>query len=1154
MRTNNFRKKKFLALFLSVLMCTSAMAGLAACTDDSSSDSSSSSTVTESTKKDTGLIKNAGFETFDKADGKNLIGTSVTGWTRSVNSASSGSALTSKTASGIIDVSDDAWNDLTQSKVDDVETLTEEQAESKWSEMSAKDKLDYYEAWKDNDDNDDKKISDLDFYESFNIDAEDIPACENPRTHDYVPGEEQENTNILMLHNDYFNSNYLTLGTAQKYTSSSTVTVAAGTSAQFSVWVKTSNLECSDTAGNTQDAVNKGAYISITNSIGGNAQDPLEIKNINTAGVTENNGYNGWVQYEFLLRGSSYAETTFTVVLGLGQTGGTDRSEYVNGYAFFDDIECKTITNETFNASKTDYTTVTITDEKSFKANKVDEKKFALDYDHSFGASTLLSDASKWEIGVTTEKSSGGKTYTAASGSTYETYTGLGLNTANDMVGVYATPDAMDGSDNIYLQSVYEQNFKDRENAFLSNLTNKQVLMLLSADGAAYTAKYTPEITVNAGEYKAISFFVKTSDLGGVASATVTLWDGDSETSITSIDTTEIEAVDIDDNNKDIYDGWQQCFFFVANETEEDKTFTLSFHFGSTSVIGTTKSNYESGFVAFTGFEESNDEFGKKEYACAASTTYAKTVSLTGGEEEKLGDGGFDSATAVPSDAIENGFANAKNYKGVESGSAYLGNIGGNTDINTNANAGLLNREYADNYTEILEKLGGAGATWESVFESDSSKLSVEQPLVIYNAKGAGESVPAYGFIGASTKLSADSYTTVSLRVKVSNGAKAYVYLLDMDDDSHTSILSIGGKLTYWYDDDGNVCVKDPKADDFNKKKDVAFKLQSNGLYKVNPTWTGADGIDKEQYFANLQAYEADANNNLVIGENGASYDYSDNWRHDGNDKIAFYGYNATAKTAYAYDLDRVAADKNTLVKDFSLASVTPRYEAIESKELMQIVEPTGGEWAIVTFYIHTGANVKNYRLEVWSGSRDGSVVSEDGSFVAFDAYKPNSLDSTSFKTLLDLRKEEVSEDKYFESVFSFYDDDTFLRYDENLDENGVGNSYENYLSSSYEKGVAYLTYESATIYETFVDYGYAEKKVTPDAEEDDDTTEDTEETTESETNVALLASSIIIAAALLFAVVSIIVRKVILKSRKKRGYTSSVKTKVKKAKKSKDE
>ena len=1151
MRTNNFRKKKFLALLLSVLMCSSGAAGLVSCTDNDGS-SSSSSTVVESTKKDKGLIKNAGFETFDKEDGKNLIGTSVTGWTRQTYSASSGTALSSKAASGIVDVSDKAWDDLTKNAVEGVETFSEDKAKEKWDTMSAKDKLDYYKAWKDNKDNKDKKIADLDFYQSFNIDAEDVPDCENPRTHDYVDGAETENNNVLMIHNDYYNSNYEDLGTAQKYTSSSTVTVAAGTSAQFSVWVKTSNLTCTSTDGKPQEAVGKGAFISITHSVGGNTLDPLEIKNINTAGVTENNG---WVKYEFLLRGSSYASTTFTIVLGLGQTGGDNRSEYVNGYAFFDDLECKTITDEAFVNGVTGYTTVTMESEnKTFKANKTDVKKFAIDLDYSFGASALLSDASKWEIGVTTEESKIGQIYTAASvaaGSTMQTYAGLGFNTANDKVDIFNNPAAMDGSGNIYLQSVYEQNFKDRDSDFLGNLDSKQVLMLLSADGAAYTASYTPSITVDAGEYKAISFFVKTSDFGSATGATVTLIDGENKTSLSAIDTTDIKAVDIDDDNKDIYDGWQQCFFFVKNDTDENKSFTLSFQLGSTTIIGTTKANYESGFVAFTGFEEA--DFGKEEFACAEDNSYAKIVTLASDAEETSSDEGFDSPAAVPSHAIENGFANPKNYKGVASGSAYLGNINGSAAINTNANAGLLNREYANNYTQILTNLGGVGATWESVFESDNSGLPTTQPLVIYNTKGTGASVPAYGFIGAATKLGADTYTTVSLRVKVSAGAKAYVYLLDMDDDSHVNTLSIGGKLTYWYDDDGNVCVKDPSDEDFNKNKDVAFKLQSNGLYTVNPTWTGATGIDKNQYFANLQAYEANAEGNLVIGENGVSYDYNDNWRHEGNDKVAFYGYDETAKTAYAYDLDRLAAADNTLVKDFSLAGVTPRYEAVESKDLMQIVEPTGSEWAIVTFYIHTGANVKNYRLEVWSGARDGSTVSAEGSFVAFDAYNPDSVDSSSFATLLDLRKDEVTEDDYFESVFSFYDNETFLRYDESLDENGVGNSYESYAPTSYTKGVAYLHYEGANVYETFVDYSYAEKVVTPDVKDDDSVVEDEEETTGEETNVWLLVSSIVMAAALLLAVVSIIVRKVILKSRKKRGYVSPVKTKAKKAKKSND-
>ena len=167
MRTNNSNgKKKFLALLLSVMMVSSGAAAFASCTDGDSTDSSSSSSSTEnSTPKDTGLITNAGFETFDTNDGLNLIGTSTTGWTRSVNSATSGSAVSSKSASGIINTAAADWDNLTTSKLADLNAaeLTEAQAKSNWSKMTAKDKLEYREAWEDeNDDDDDDSFGDED--------------------------------------------------------------------------------------------------------------------------------------------------------------------------------------------------------------------------------------------------------------------------------------------------------------------------------------------------------------------------------------------------------------------------------------------------------------------------------------------------------------------------------------------------------------------------------------------------------------------------------------------------------------------------------------------------------------------------------------------------------------------------------------------------------------------------------------------------------------------------------------------------------------------------------------------------------------------------------------------------------------------------------
>ena len=308
-KKTNSRKNKLLALFLSLMMATSTLAAFASCTDGDSSSSSSSSDEeqTEETVNDEGIITNADFETFNNNKGLNPIVTSVTGWTRSVNSATSGTALSSKAASGIIDTQDEAWADLTVSKLDKAaSTLTEDEAKAKWDTMTTRDKLEYYKAWKNANDDDD--ITDLDFYESFNIDDEDLPlikqddntlkAVENPRTHDWVEGAEvtkdddgKTNTKILMLHIEYSNSSYAHLGTAQKFTSSTSVTVNAGTSANFSVWVKTSDLTCTTTSGEQADeVVDKGAYISITHSVGGKSLDPLQITNINTANVTDNNG------------------------------------------------------------------------------------------------------------------------------------------------------------------------------------------------------------------------------------------------------------------------------------------------------------------------------------------------------------------------------------------------------------------------------------------------------------------------------------------------------------------------------------------------------------------------------------------------------------------------------------------------------------------------------------------------------------------------------------------------------------------------------------------------------------------------------------------------------------------------------------------------
>ena len=1177
MSTNNkHRKKNLLALFLSVLMVSSTAAAVSACSKNSATSSSTeseSSTEESTTVKDDYIIKNAGFETFDTKDGLNAIGTTVTGWSRSTNSASSGSALTSKAASGILDTDAEAWKQLTGSYYEDpntVETLTEAEAESVWDSLTVRDKLAYYEAWKDA--NDGTISEKLDFYQSFNIDIDDIPtpSIGNPGTH-LKEGEEGygEDTNILMIHNSYpdkdSSATYKTMGTAQKYSSSTTVTVPAGASAQFSVWVKTADLMSSSTSGASQEAVGKGAYISVTHSVGGTSLDAYQVKNINTQKMDEATLVNGWKEYTFYLQGSSYTSTTFSIVLGLGQGGGTDRLEYVNGYAFFDDITCEIITNDTYaelmqvagkwdtanDAPLADATFITEKKDKTVDASKSAQDIFALDFYGKFnGAENILSalnGVSKAEMLTKDEKTG----YTSVKGNNPAPWLGEGFDNSNDIASTLKIND-LNIAGNKYATAVYEQ-LKDDE--FVADET---LLMLLSAQGAAYEAKSTQEIAFDAdNKYIAVSFFVKTSAMEGFTGAGVTLVDGKAKTSFDAIDTTTISSVTIGED-EDVYNGWAQYFFFVENDSDkDDASFTLSFHFGPTAIDkGTTADSYHMGFAAFAKFE--TYKMSKQEFDSVSSDSYAKVVKVTANKaDEAAGDSGFDSAAAVPTNAIEKGIANLQSYKGVYSDSAYV-NATGSTEVNTNANAGLLSREYfADYYATTtgewlngLKAISGAAtaeATWNSVFGYGDGMGSATQPLFIWNETAQDK---AYGFIGKSSSIAADAYTAVSVRVKVGalNAADAantfaYIYLIDTTDNTYGTPLSIGRGLTYWYDDDGNICTGDPAK----KTTEIAFRLQSNGLYKASKTWSGYSKLsdaDKTAYFANLDNYAKDEQTgNLLVADGGASHDYNDYWNNEGMDGVAFY-YNKSNTTYYA--------DKAQTVPVKALSTVTdlaPRYTAIDGAENQMVykVGNTDGKWATVTFYIHAGNEAKNYRLEVWNGERKGAG-NPASSYVIFDSNNPGTADSN-FSSLI-----EDYEDKAqakVEGVFSYFDSAKYLRYNAELDENKIGNLYkDSYVPSSYTEGVVYLAYADGLNYTAFADYSYSEITVAATVEDEDKEEDKKDETTDDGTNVWLLASSIILAAVLLLAIASIAIRKILKKHRKTRA--PKVKEKKENTKKSK--
>ena len=239
-------------------------------------------------------------------------------------------------------------------------------------------------------------------------------------------------------------------------------------------------------------------------------------------------------------------------------------------------------------------------------------------------------------------------------------------------------------------------------------------------------------------------------------------------------------------------------------------------------------------------------------------------------------------------------------------------------------------------------------------------------------------------------------------------------------------------------------------------------------------------------------------------------------------------------------------------VNDLSAIEGLARYEKETAKELSVTVTGTG-KWVRVSFFLSPGDETKNYRLEVWSGTRDGSTKNAAGSYVIFDAYSDATLDESGFADNLKERKDDTTATStYFEGVFSFYDTDKFLRYDETADDNGVGDSYTSYDATSYTSDIAYLNYVNAdkSVYEVYANYSLSEITVTADVAEEETEEEEEEEDSDSETNVWLLVSSIAVAGVLLLAIVLLAVRKIASKLRKKRG--SNALTKPVKAKKEK--
>ncbi len=1194
--SKNKRTKSIFLLAVTFILAL-CLCFITACSDEDDS------TTTETTSKtDNCAIANGNFEYYTDDDNTQLI-VSPASWTKSNGQDDNGnSAASSSRKSGIVNTKADVWDSVTKEKTpfaftDDMDAKKAMTEGAKvWDKMSIYDRIAFYDTLEDkiekyNETHDDTlSLSDFEKYDDshYQIDKDDIPTVSNPLTHN-ATGVNEDETSVLMIHN-YRTDGY---GTAQKFTSSTTVTLKANTAAKISVWVKTADLKYDN--GSTVDG-NRGANICVTHTVGGKTLDQMQIKNIDTADVTENNG---WKQYTVYVKACTYASSTFTVVLGLGQGSTKDNMEYVEGYAFFDDVDMDVISVEDYEtAITTAGANLGSCDLRSAK----EQKQFATDTTAYADIATYALDLSAslqaWDInGNTTTNVDLTKTIANNVEYTTDNYVGLGFDRTDDIYSKTTLAALRGTTNNKYLNKILADDFDAQKFPFAES---ENMIFMMSARGAAYTATMTQAsdfFTLGENDYLLLSFWVKTSDTSGYTGATVTLKDGVNNSTLGSYNTTTMATVDLDDK-EDIYDGWVQCFFFIENGTFTDKTFSLEFSYGPTTITGTTKTSYCEGYAAFTGFQYATltaAEF--KNYAGSASQS--TSVTLKG---DKVTGEGFDSVSNIDKQKLEDTLANTSAYKGVEGGSKQLG---GETlsPTNANENAGLLNKDYAgayfdNNATWFTNLTAAASSTvtgaldkanwWNTVFGTST------QPLLISNVVEQ-----SYGYFSTNYNLSANGYSTISVKVMVSANAKAYIYLVDTSDQfkGYGDLNKLETtNVTYWYDADGNVCLLDPTDDDFNVQTDTAFYRAENGLFKNN--------LNKEDtnVYANLLNYEKDGDGNLIAKKDSnnnpvISYDYTDEYVDDG---IAFY-FDDNKYYAY-YNAEKDAYE--TEVKDFSQATIngknfTTEYARYISKDFADANSWTVGDnvvltntaetdtyvvvdgatagvamkWVTVRFYVRTGSGSFPYRLEVFSGSRDGSVKNPAGSFVAFDKVSSEAL-SDSYDGLVKEAIEDMTDVNGYQDTrtggtvklveddetgrliyadgetkagqtyehsgyytYTFYDDPAFRRYDRSLDTEEKGNPYHEYIQTDKTEEMTYLYYESQVAgnaeYCMFLNYNAVSQSVTADEGLDTEDTEDEENKWWEDANFWWMLSSILLAVVLVIVMLVVLIVKMVKRSKR---------------------
>lgn len=717
---NNFNLKKFFTL-IAALALAFCLTFSVACSggDNSSSTGDDDDDDVKVTATDYQVLKNGDFEFGTDDDDVSYPVYTGINWTKYRDNSYSTSAISSSKNSGIIDTEGDAYSSIAS-----VNGFPKD-GDAYWNPKTPQS----------------LELVDADAYYVYDEET----ASDNPNEDKLLT----KGSKILMIHNV---SSVEGAGTAQKFVSSSSLTTTTGY-AKLSVWVLTKDLK------SIQQGVDFGAYVSVNNTLS-SSRAPLLIKNIDTKGV--------WANYVIYLEASDYAKSSYTVTVGLGFGSDTYQREYVEGFAYFDDIHFEELTAE-------EYASATAAVDSANKVNLFDNNGNAKD--------DLTQDQA-------------GKTYVANENknATKVEYAFSHLIENTDLAFAY---DYFEGSCVEGVPASYKvmdaHTFgKGNLPAGVTNPKGDVDVLSIKLDTPSSYVVTTKSLPVDKDDHIQVNFLTNVMVGARQTGATIQVEELDASGKV-------LGTIDVASNyntysTDDKAQTWKKVSIFLANELETASGSTtryirFKFTLGTTSVKDLNQGDYDKvltkGYALFTGFE--GKLLTEEEYGIVSSEAdYKSTITLgyeypngPADDEDDANDSFAYTATAsTKADLKKKPATGVSGYTGVHGGGKAIGGTSANVWIHQNGVSGVVSSKYIDAYASLTSA------------EKDAIKALAGdkniQPIVIKNTSAA-----SYGYLGSSLTFSAHTTTLVSVQVKVLDDANAYVYLANADSLSDYSVLDL---------------------------------------------------------------------------------------------------------------------------------------------------------------------------------------------------------------------------------------------------------------------------------------------------------------------------------------------------------------------------